>query len=200
MPATGRPLATERTESIMRTTLDLAQEIGYAKLSIEGVAARAGVGKHTIYRRWPSKGALFLDAVLSLNQSDLEYPDTGDIRADLRAQIHAAVDLLGRPPLGPLYRALLGEAQHDPAVAASLNERFIVPQAEKTVARMRRSMDGGQLAPDLDLDLVMEILSGPLYFRFLISQEPLTHERVDRVLDVLFTGLAPRSSQDAPRQ
>ncbi|KAB2344935.1 TetR/AcrR family transcriptional regulator [Actinomadura rudentiformis] len=175
----------------MRTTIELAQEIGYAKLSIEAVAARAGVGKHTIYRRWSSKGALFLDSVLSLNVS-LDYPDTGDILADLREQTYTAVDLLGRPPLGPLFQALVGEAQRNSKVAAALNERFITPQAEKSVARLKKARDEGQLSPEFDLDLAMSILSGPLYFQFLITQEPLTHEYVDRVFEALFAGMRPR--------
>ncbi|MGW6207643.1 TetR/AcrR family transcriptional regulator [Streptomyces sp. NPDC055089] len=178
-----------RTETIMRTTLELGQEIGYAKLSIEAIAARAGAGKHTIYRRWPSKGALLLDSLLSLHRSSLDYPDTGDIVADLRTQMHAAIDLLGNPPFGPLYQALIGEAQYDPKVAAALNERLITPQTEMTYARLQTAQEQGQLSPALDLDLAMAILSGPLYFRFLITQEPLTHEYVDRVLHVLCTGM-----------
>ncbi|MFE5793684.1 TetR/AcrR family transcriptional regulator [Streptomyces sp. NPDC056503] len=180
------------TEAIMRTTLELGQELGYAKLSIEAIAARAGVGKHTVYRRWPSKGALLLDSLLSRGESSLDYPDTGDLVADLRRQIHEAVDLLAGEPLGPLFKALVGEAQHDPGVAAALNERFIAPQAEKTVARLRTARERGQLSPDFDLDLAMAILSGPLYFRLLITQEPLTRAYVDRVLDALFTGMGPR--------
>ncbi|MFD7865122.1 TetR/AcrR family transcriptional regulator [Streptomyces sp. NPDC057682] len=180
------------TQAIMRTTLDLGQELGYAKLSIEAIAARAGVGKHTIYRRWPSKGALLLDSALSLSQSDLDYPDTGDVTTDLRAQIYATVDLLGTAPLRPLFQALVSEAQHDPGVAAALNERFITPQANRTVARLEAARDRGQLAPGFDLDLAMAMLSGPLYFRLLITQEPLTHAYIDRVLDALFTGMEPR--------
>ncbi|TDD05279.1 TetR/AcrR family transcriptional regulator [Nonomuraea deserti] len=175
----------------MRTTLELGQEIGYANLSMEAVAARAGASKQTIYRRWSSKGALLLDSLLSLNEP-LDYPDTGDLAADLRTQIHAAVDLLGAPPYGPLFYALVGEAQHDRRVAASLNERFIAPQQDKTVARLRAARDQGQLSPGFDLDLAMAILSGPLYFRLLITQEPLTHEYVDRVLDALLAGMMPR--------
>jgi len=182
----------DRTGTITRATLDLAREVGYAKLSIEAVAARAGVGKHTIYRRWPSKGLLFLDSLLSLNAPVLDYPDTGDIEADLRHQIHAVVDLLGTAPWGPLYQALVGEAQHDPAVAAGLNDRFIRPQAERTIARLEAARDQGQVAPDFDLDLAMAVLSGPLYFRFLIIQEPVTHDYVDRILRVLFAGMSPR--------
>ncbi|MCK2220469.1 TetR/AcrR family transcriptional regulator [Actinomadura sp. ATCC 31491] len=191
MSDTPRRRGADRTEAIMRTTLELGQEIGYAKLSIEAVAARAGAGKHTIYRRWPSKGALLLDSLLSLNEAGLDYPDTGDIAADLRVQIHAAVDLLAGPPFGPLFRALIGEAQHEPQVAAALNERFIGPQADKTVARLRAARDQGQLSPQFDLELAMAILSGPLYFQLLITQEPLTHEYVDRILDALFTGIGP---------
>lgn len=181
------------TEAIKRTTLELGQELGYAKLSIEAIAARAGVGKHTVYRRWPSKGALLLDSLLSLNESALDYPDTGDVLVDLRHQIYATVDLLAGAPLGPLFQSLVGEAQHDPGVAAALNGRFIAPQADKTVARLKAARDQGQLSPDFDLDLAMAMLSGPLYFRLLITQEPLTHEYVDRVLDALFTGMGPRA-------
>ncbi|MEU9204897.1 TetR/AcrR family transcriptional regulator [Streptomyces sp. NPDC048332] len=180
------------TRAIMRTTLDLGQELGYAKLSIEAIAAGAGVGKHTIYRRWPSKGALLLDSLLSLSESALDYPDTGDITVDLRRQIYDAVDLLAAAPLRPLFQAMVGEAQHDPGVATALNERFIAPQAAKTMARLKTAQDKGQLSPGFDLDLAMAMLSGPLYFRLLITQEPLTHTYVDRVLDVLFAGMAPR--------
>jgi AcrR family transcriptional regulator len=182
----------DRTEAIMRTTLELGQEIGYARLSIEAVVARAGAGKHTVYRRWSSKGALLLDSLLSLNEPGLDYPDTGDVVADLRAQIYAAVDLLAGPSFGPLFQALIGEAQHDSQIAAALNERFIAPQADKTVARLKAARDQGQLSPGFDLDLAMAILSGPLYFQFLITQEPLTHEYVDRILDALFAGMGPQ--------
>lgn len=178
----------------MRATLELGQEIGYARLSMEAVAARAGASKQTIYRRWSSKAALLFDSLLSLNGPSLDYPDTGDVMADLRAQIHSAVDLLAGPPVGPLFRALIGEAQHDPQIAAALNEQFITPQADKTVARLKAARDQGQLSPAFDLTLAMAILSGPLYFQLLITQEPLTHAYVDRILDALFAGMGPTSA------
>jgi len=187
------PARADRTEVIRQAALDLALEVGFNRLSIEAVAARAGVGKHTIYRRWPSKGALFMDAVLSVNPPALEYPDTGDVEADLRTQVHAAIDLVGRPPFGPLYRALLGEAQHDPAIAAAVNERFIAPQTQRTIARLEAARDQGQIAEEFDLELAMDMWSGPLYYRFLITQEPITHEHADRVLAALLAGMRPRS-------
>ncbi|MFF5213453.1 TetR/AcrR family transcriptional regulator [Streptosporangium sp. NPDC000396] len=176
----------------MGATLDLAREVGYAKLSIEAVAARAGVGKHTVYRRWPSKGLLFLDAVLSLNTTSLDHPDTGDIVADLRTVMTRAADLLGRPPWGPLYQDLIGEAQHDPEVAAALQRRFIEPQTADTLARLKVAKDRGQLAPDFDLAFAFDILSGPLYYRLLITQQPVTHDCIDRVLQGVFAGMSPR--------
>lgn len=184
----------DRTEAILNSTLELARESGFAKLSIEAVAARAGVGKHTIYRRWPSRGMLFLDAVLSADTQGLVHADTGDVVADLRAVMTRACDLLGRPPWGPLYQDLIGEAQHDPKVAAAHHERFVKPQTADTLARLRAAKDQGQLAPDFDLDVAMELLSGPLYYRLLVTQEPLTHDYIDRVLRAVFSGMSPRST------
>ncbi|MGP3961016.1 TetR/AcrR family transcriptional regulator [Nonomuraea sp. 3N208] len=187
----ARRRSDDRTATIMQTALDLALEVGYAKLSMEAVAARAGVGKDTIYRRWPSKAQLFLDAVLSSITTGLEHRDTGDIVADLREVMTRAVDLLARPPWGPLYQDLIGEAQHTPEVAAALNQRFIQPQTANTLARLKTAKEQGQLAPDFDLDLAFEILSGPLYFRLLITQQPITHAYIDRLLQALFAGMAP---------
>ncbi|MER6735500.1 TetR/AcrR family transcriptional regulator [Streptomyces puniciscabiei] len=184
--------ADHRTEAIMRAALDLALEVGYAKLSIEAVANRAGVGKHTVYRRWSSRGLLFLDAVLSLNTEGLSHSNTGDVVADLRETMIKAVDVLGRPPWGPLYQALIGEAQHDPEVAAALNQRFIEPQTADTLARLKAAKDQGELAPDFDLDLAFDMLSGPLYYRLLITQQPITHDYIDRVLQAAFAGMSPR--------
>ncbi|MEU8897264.1 TetR/AcrR family transcriptional regulator [Nocardia sp. NPDC048505] len=182
----------DRTDAIMQAALDLGREVGYAKLSMEAVASRAGAGKHTLYRRWPSKGALLLDALLSLHQPALTYPDTGDLRADLREQTRQVVDQLAAPPMGPLLRTLIGEAQNDPAVATALKERFIDPTAERLIARLATARDAGQLSPDVDLGLAMALLSGPLYYRFLIAHEPLTHEFADAVFDALFAGIGPR--------
>ncbi|MCK7627409.1 TetR/AcrR family transcriptional regulator [Streptomyces sp. RS10V-4] len=183
--------ADQRTEAIKRAALDLAREAGYAKLSVEAVAARANVGKHTVYRRWPSRGLLFLDAVLSLSAEELSHPRTGDVVADLRAVMTKAVDLLGRPPWGPLYQALIGEAQHDPEVAAGLNRRFIEPQTADTRARLQDARERGEIASDADLDLAFDLLSGPLYYRLLITQKPITHEYIDRVLQAVLAGMGP---------
>ncbi|MFI9841861.1 TetR-like C-terminal domain-containing protein [Nonomuraea sp. NPDC051941] len=112
--------------------------------------------------------------------------------ADLREVMTRAADLLGQPQWGPLFQDLIGEARHDPEVAAALNRRFIAPQTANTLARLKAAKVQGQLAPDFDLDLAFEILSGPLYYRLLITQQPVTHAYIDRVLHALFAGLSPR--------
>src|SRR3954452_824138 len=99
-PATPRRRGAARTEELLRVTLDLAAEVGYAGLTIEAVARRAGVGKHTVYRRWPSKAALLLDALSRVWTTDLDYHDTGDVRADLREQFLRSAPALASPPIG----------------------------------------------------------------------------------------------------
>ncbi|QKW38320.1 TetR/AcrR family transcriptional regulator [Actinomadura sp. NAK00032] len=185
-------LAAARTEAIRQAARDLVLESGYAKLSIEAVASRAGVGKHTIYRRWPSKGLLFLDAVLSLNTEDLVHRDTSDVVADTREVMVKATELLSRPPWGPLYRALLGEAQHDPDVAAGHRERFIRRQTDDLLRRLQAAKEQGQIAPDFELELAMDLLSGALYYRFLCTREPITRDYIDRLLNATSAGMSPR--------
>ncbi|WP_242907440.1 TetR-like C-terminal domain-containing protein [Actinomadura terrae] len=135
---------------------------------------------------------MFLDAVLGSITPGLAHRDTGDVVADLREVMVRAVDLLGRPPWGPLYQALIGEAQHNPEVAAALNQRFIQPQAADTLARLKAAKEQGQLSPDFDVDLGFEILSGPLYVRLLVTQQPLTPAYCDHVLQTVFAGMGPQ--------
>jgi AcrR family transcriptional regulator len=187
-----RTRSADRTDAIMRATIEVAQEIGYAKLSIEGVAARAGVGKHTIYRRWPSKGMLFHDSLLNMLEPEADFPETDDVKADFRRRLHSTVDLMATEPFGPLFQALAGEIQHDPVVAASLNERFFGPLEARSAARIERAKAAGQIDPDFDPALAQAMLTGPLYYRFLITKEPVTHEFVDALLDALFAGMEPR--------
>ncbi|MFI6317735.1 TetR/AcrR family transcriptional regulator [Nonomuraea sp. NPDC050556] len=188
-PSRGMP---DRTDAVLRATLELAREVGYARLSIEGIAARAGVGKHTVYRRWPSKGAVFLDALLSTLKADLSYPDTGDIVADLRTQMNAARTLLGSDSYGPLYAALVGEAQHDPAITQAVYERWIKPLSDGTRERLRKAREQGQLSAEHDLDTIVALLYGPLYYRFLLIPGDYDAAFVDAILHAAFTGLSPK--------
>jgi hypothetical protein len=106
---------------------------------------------------------------MSLNEPSLDYPDTGDIVADLRAQIHSAVDLLGRPPFGPLFRSLIGEAQDDPQIAAALNERLITPQTRSETAHRNLSRTSGACVVSEPTTVFIAVPRAPLPPRALLQ-------------------------------
>ncbi|MEV5953812.1 TetR/AcrR family transcriptional regulator [Streptomyces sp. NPDC051987] len=183
-PASPRRRGAARTEELLRVTLDLAAESGYAGLSIEAVSRRAGVGKHTIYRRWPSKAALLLDALNRVWTSDLDYRDTGDIHADLREQFIRSGSALSRPPIGPVYRAVIAEAQADSALRATLHERFLATVERSTLDRITRAQATGELVADANLEFAAEVLCGTLYYRSLLSTRPIDETAIDGLLDM----------------
>nr|BFE82552.1 TetR/AcrR family transcriptional regulator [Planobispora longispora] len=156
--------------AILTAAFELVGEVGYAKLSIEGIAARAGVGKQTIYRWWPSKGTVLLDAFLMLSggqDGEAALPDTGDLEADLKTVLRATVAELNDPRYDEPMRALATEIAHDPELAAAYSERLDGPMRELKKERLRAAQRAGQLALDLDLDVAVEMVWGPLLNRWL---------------------------------
>ncbi|GIJ08474.1 TetR/AcrR family transcriptional regulator [Micromonospora andamanensis] len=184
--------------AILTAAFDLLQEVGYAKLSIEGIAARAGVGKQTIYRWWPSKGTVIFDAFLMLSEGAAgeppTLPDTGDLAADLRAVLRATVVEMNDPRYDQPMRALATEIAHDPELAAAYVERLDGPLKEAKRERLRSAQRVGQLAEDLDLDVAVEMIWGPVLNRWLQRTGPLTAEYTDRVVTTALDGLRPRPS------
>ncbi|MFW5415455.1 TetR/AcrR family transcriptional regulator [Nocardiopsis sp. CNT-189] len=193
-----RPDATRRSESSRRAILaaafELVGEVGYHRLSIEGIAARAGVGKQTIYRWWPSKGAVLFDAFLMLSEGGGKgtgggLPDTGDIEADLKSVLRATVGETEDPLFeGPL-RALSIEIAGDPALAAVYAERLGEPLREMKRERLRSAQRAGQLPAGLDLDIAIDLIWSPVFQRWLYRTEPLTREYTDRVVEAVLHGL-----------
>lgn len=171
---------------------DLAGEVGYTKLSIEGIAARAGVGKQTIYRWWPSKGAVLFDAFLLLAEGSEEtaaLPDTGDIQADLTAVLRATVEEFNDPRFDTPMRALSTEIAHDPALAEMYAERLDRPMRELKKDRLRSAQRTGELPAELDLDVAIDMVWGPLHNRWLHRSGPLTPEYAESLVAVALNGL-----------
>ncbi|MEV4100100.1 TetR/AcrR family transcriptional regulator [Nonomuraea sp. NPDC049649] len=189
------PGSSRRSEASRRAILtaafELAGEVGYAKLSIEGIAARAGVGKQTIYRWWPSKGAVLFDAILSLSEGPegSALPDTDDLEADLKAVLRATVDELADPRFDRPLRALAIEITQDPKLAALYAERLDGPMQELKKARLRAAQKAGQLPGDLDLDVAVDLIWSPLLGRWLYRSGPLTHAYADAVVETALRGL-----------
>lgn len=184
--------------AILAAAFELLQEVGYAKLTIEGIAARAGVGKQTIYRWWPSKGAVVFDAFLTLSEGGdgepAALPDTGDLEADLTAVLRATIAELNDPRYDQPMRALSTEIAHDPELAAAYAERLDGPLKEIKRQRLRSAQQAGQLADDIDLDIAVEMVWGPVLNRWLQRSGPLTDEYAARVVATALNGLRPRPS------
>ncbi|MFC9791260.1 TetR/AcrR family transcriptional regulator [Streptomyces sp. NPDC127584] len=199
------PDASRRSERSRRAIFDaalaLVSETGYAKTTIEGIAARAGVGKQTIYRWWPSKAAVLLDAFLDLaaranealgGDADSEIPDTGDLAADLRYVLRATVDEMNDPAFDGPSRALAAEGIVDPELGARFTEALLEPQLQYYVRRITAAQAAGDVDPGVDPRIALELLVGPLHHRWLHRTLPLTHAYADTLVDLALRGLAPR--------
>jgi AcrR family transcriptional regulator len=180
-------------QAVLAAARDLVSELGYAKVSIEAIAARAGVGKQTIYRWWPSKGAVIFDSVLALSESEegMRLPDTGDLEADLKTVMRATVAEFADPVFEAPIRALNTEIIGDPALAAQYREKLAGPVDEAKKERLRSAQQAGQLAADADLDLVLEVLYAPLYQRWLHRSGPLTPQYADALVEITLRAFAP---------
>ncbi|MEV4175782.1 TetR/AcrR family transcriptional regulator [Nonomuraea sp. NPDC049709] len=180
-------------QAILAAARELVSEVGYAKLSIEAIAARAGVGKQTIYRWWRSKGAVVFDAFLALSEAEdgVALPDTGDIEADLKAVMRATVAEFADPAFEAPIRALNMEIIDDPDLAALYREKLAAPVDEAKKARLRSAQRAGQIAAGADLDLALELLYAPLYQRWLLRSGPLTPEYADALVDLMLKALRP---------
>ncbi|QES54470.1 TetR family transcriptional regulator [Streptomyces venezuelae] len=198
MPKT--PDATRRSDRSRRAILDaslaLVGEVGYDKLTIEAIAARAGVGKQTIYRWWPSKAAVLLDASLALfgdAATEAEwagFPDTGDLAADLKHVLRATVDQFNDEKYDAPTRALTAAGATDPELGARFTEQLLEPQLALYEERLRTAREAGRLAQDADLRLTVEMLVGPLTYRWLMRTAPLTHAYTDALVDRVLGGVA----------
>ena len=196
-PAPKRPDPARRSErsrqAVLGATRELVSEVGYAKLSIEAIAARAGVGKQTIYRWWRSKGAVVFDAFLALSEEagGVKLPDTGDIEADLRTVLRATVAEFADPAFEAPIRALNLEIAADPELAAQYRERLAAPVDEAKRERLRSAQRAGQIRADADLDLTLELLYAPLYQRWLLRLGPLTDEYADALVAHVLRAVRP---------
>ena len=186
----GRRPATEVRDEILQAAAELLFGEGMAGFTIEKVAKLSGASKMTIYKWWPSKGALALDGYFHRVEPELAFPDTGDIEADLRTQLHSFLRVIRDSPAGRVIGELIGQAQSDPELKAAYLERYSSPRRALAVAAMRKAMGHGQLRASLDPESVVDQLWGACYHRLLLPDQPLTAEFVDALVDNLFRGIS----------
>lgn len=179
-------------QAILKAARALVLEAGYAGLTIEGIAARAGVGKQTIYRWWPSKGAVVFEAFLAAEGDEHgshELPDTGDVERDLRAVLRATVAELRDSSFDAALRGMTAEIQGDPELARQLVQVLVGPQMEATVRRLRRAQRAGQLRRGGDLYVAAELLFGPVFHRWLLRTRSLDAAFADTVVTLALRAL-----------
>lgn len=187
----GRPRSEQARQAILRSTLKILAKSGFSDLTIEGVAGRASVGKATVYRWWPDKGALISDAFASSTTSQLRFPDTGSVYTDMSRQMRQLVKVLSSPQ-GRILAAILAAGQSDKEVIKAFRERFLWPRRQEAYATLRRGIRRGELRKDIDPDLLLDSLYGPIYMRFLIQHNRLTADFVDRLCALVLGGVRPR--------
>ncbi|MFG2540835.1 TetR/AcrR family transcriptional regulator [Streptomyces sp. NPDC048594] len=199
MPTEKGPDHSRRKErsrqAILAAARALVTEMAYEKVTVEAIAARAGVGKQTIYRRWPSKSAIVVAALLALSEDadghSVTLPDTGDLRADLGLVMRATAEEFADPSFDKLIRALNTEIANDAALAAEYREKLAGPLDEAKKTRLRSAQKAGQLAPDADLDLVLDMLYAPLFLRWLHRSGPLTAAYADSLVGATLRAFGP---------
>lgn len=198
MRSPGRPRSEQARLAILHSTLKLLGKKGFTELTIEDVAAHASVGKATVYRWWPNKAALIADAFASSTTRQLHFPDTGSVCADMGRQMRQLVKIL-LSPRGRIVSAILGAGQSNLCLIAAFRERFLKPRRREAYATLRRGILKGELRKDVDMDLLLDSLYGPIYMRFLIRHDSLTPNFVDCLCELMLGGARPPPKTSRPR-
>lgn len=172
----------------MDAAADLLIEGGLTAATIEAIAARAGVSKVTIYKWWPTRGAVAVDAYFHRSGPTNTIEDTGDLARDLTTQLAKIVDAFqGRP--GVVMAELVGQAQTDPNLAETLRSRWLKPRRDETAAVLQRAIDRAEIRPDIDIPALMDQLFAPIYYRLIMRHEPLDDELSARLVRTLLDGI-----------
>ncbi len=187
----GRPRSAETEQAILQVTRELLVEGGVQGLTVEKVAARAGVAKTTIYRRWRDKDALALAVVLDMVEQVVKLPVLGDTRAELLAFVNAAVKVLGSTLMGRVMQGLVSDLATDPQLALAFRERVVSVRDAEVERLVERGIARGDLRPDADPATVHDLLIGPVYYRLLLTGQPLNRAFAKRTVDAVLRAFAP---------
>jgi AcrR family transcriptional regulator len=184
----GRPRDARADEVILAAAAAVLAESGANGFSVDAIAARAGVGKATIYRRWPSRAQLLLETA-HLAAPELPDPDTGSVREDMVLLNRGLLARLRDTPAGRLLPAVVAEAAVNPEMRDLLH-RFVAERRSRAVAAIRRGIERGELRSDLDLELVVDLMGGPIFQRLLLTGSPMPDKLAEQIVDAALEGVA----------
>jgi AcrR family transcriptional regulator len=187
----GRPRDARAHRAILEAVLSLLAEVGYAGLTIEGVAARAGVAKTTVYRWWPSKASLVLAAAEDV-ATKVRVPETGRVRDDVAALLRDVIKVYTKTVAGRVIPGLIADMAENPDLAEAIGG-FWKTRRQIMFGILERGISRGELRPDIDLELTADLMYGPIYYRFLVSRAPLSARFAGEVVDAALLGSAPRT-------
>jgi AcrR family transcriptional regulator len=186
--AAGRPRSDASRSAILKAAYQILREAGFAGFTVEGVAARAGAGKATIYRWWQTKGTLAIEAFLAALAPRMEAnTDTDSAIAELRVQVHHAAGVY-RGRTGQLLRELIALGQEDSATSKVLRAEFVEPRRQAALRLLQRAQQSGELPQHTDIDVLADALWGPIFHRLLVSRMPIDRSFVEKLLDLVLGG------------
>ena len=177
---------------ILEAASELVAELGYNKVSIEAIAAKAGSGKQTIYRWWPTKAHLFLELYVTLAPEMLLSVDTGTAKSDLRMLLIRLFEVYEGSPAGPILAGLISESQRNAEVADAVRKRLVVDRRSLIGSILGRGIARGEFRPDLDLNLAIDVISGVIWLRLLVGHSPLDRTFADALVNLISDGIARR--------
>ena len=184
----GRPRCESIQQKILQTTYEMLNEVGFNELTIEGIAARAEVGKPTIYLRWSNKASLVMDAFLAATTAELAFPDTGSVIEDVRLQMQQLVKLMNSPK-GQIIATIIGGGQTDPELIEAFRCNWLLARRTEAKKAIERGIDRGELPVGLNLELAIDLLYSPLFYRLLLRHQALSDNFVDELIGMAMKGL-----------
>jgi AcrR family transcriptional regulator len=187
----GRPRSERARLAILEAAADLLVEGGLSAATIEAIAARAGVSKVTIYKWWPTRGAVAIDAYFLRFSQTILFGDSGDLTTDLVEQMLVLIDAF-RGRAGVIMGELIGQTQTDLSLAETMRTGWLKPRREASTAVLQRAIDRGDIEPDIDIPAVLDQLYAPLYFRLIMRHEPLTADLGATLVSNVLNGIRHR--------
>lgn len=184
-PRPGRRRSEDSRQAILGAAFDLCAEVGYGGLTIEGIAARSGAGKQTVYRWWESKADVLLEALAAKADLHVPLPDQGSCAADLRAFLGATFGLGGAVPVVDMLRALMAQAQIDPEFGRRFRLSFLQRRRDAIATVLRRASERGDLAPEVSGETAIDVVFGVMWYRLLATAKPLDGQLIDELVGLL---------------
>lgn len=189
----ARPRDLDASERIVTATRVLLAERGPACVSIDEIAAQAGVAKATIYRWWPSRDALILDALVSMSDPPVRN-DTGTTKERITTQMRRLATLLSSPT-GSMLRDIIATAQGDEKLADEFRTRFFRVRRSHALATLTEGVDAGEVRIDVEADILLDLISGPIWQRFLLGHAPITPKTVEVLVDAIWPAITSEQHQ-----